>query len=320
MTVRLQAGPDDEGRRLDNVLRKCCAELPISAVHRLLRKGLVSVNGKRAGQALRVRSGQSIEIRCVDIPKAALTGGKKSAGPPPGAFGVSVGEGVDVLYEGQGILALNKPAGITTQEELGALVRPYLEGKTAPSLSFTPGPLHRLDKGTSGVIVFGSSLEGAKRFSALMKGGLLGKTYIALLEGNLRCRCLWDDKLLYSRSARKSYVAGACRGGLPGDSQARYARTRMFPLEIHGAFTLAGAEIETGRRHQIRAQSAAHGFPLYGDRKYGGKNRPPFFLHASCLVFPEGSPFPRSIFAPLPAAFQRKLLQLGFPPACPSSG
>ena len=250
----------------------------------------------------------------MNIPEEA--DGGKSVHPErvPTGSGMSIGNGIDVLYEGQGILAISKPAGISTQEELGALVLRYLEGKTEPSLSFTPGPLHRLDRGTSGVIVFGSSLSGARRFSELMRGGLLRKTYTALLEGALRGGQFWRDRIDYSRSAQRACVA-APPGGPSEDPAARYAETQAFPLELHGGFTLAAIEIATGRRHQIRAHAAAHGFPLYGDRKYGGRERPPFFLHAGSLVFPETSLFPRSISAPLPPDFRQKLSQLGFSPA-----
>ena len=305
-TVRLQAGPDDDGRRLDRVLRRACAGLPLSAIHRLLRKGLVSVDGGRAGQSSLVKSGQSIEIQRVNI--AAAAGGPAEAAAEAG---MAIGNGIDVLYEGHGILAIGKPAGLETQEELGALVLRYLEGKTEPSLSFTPGPLHRLDRGTSGVIVFGSSLSGARRFCDLQRGGLLRKTYIALLEGALRGQQLWQDEIAYSRSAQKAAVTTS-GGGLSGDPAARYSETLAFPLELHGDLTLAAIEIVAGRRHQIRAHASAHGFPLYGDRKYGGRERPPFFLHACRLVFPETSLFPRSISAPLPPAFQQKLSRLGF--------
>ncbi|MDR2445324.1 MAG: RluA family pseudouridine synthase [Spirochaetaceae bacterium] len=318
-TVRLRAGPDDEGRRLDRVLRKACAELPISAIHRLLRKGLVSVDGKRAGQACLVKSGQSIEIPDLDIAEAAVRGKNCRQERRQAGSVISIGNGIEVLYEGQGILAICKPAGIATQEELGALVLGYLEGKIEPSLSFTPGPLHRLDRSTSGVIVFGKSLSGARLFSELLRSGLLRKVYIALLEGGLHDEQLWRDRIGYSNSAQKAYVT-APRGGPREGPAASCAETLVFPLELQGNFTLAAIEIATGRRHQIRAQAAARGFPLYGDRKYGGRERPPFFLHACRLVFPETSPFPRSISAPPPPAFQQKLLQLGFSPAVLSAG
>jgi 23S rRNA pseudouridine955/2504/2580 synthase len=301
--LRLQAGVNDDGRRADKILRAACADLPLSAIYRLLRKGLVLIDGKRAGPSSRVRNGQIIEVRSsgIRLPAAAP---KKV--PERGDAGQ-----LSVLYEGQGILAVNKPCGITSQEELAARVRAYLDGRVEPSLSFGPGPLHRLDREASGVMVFGSSLAGARLISALMRGGLLRKTYIALVEGSLREERVWVDRLLYDSGARKSAVTDS-EGIAAGKAAAKYAQTKVFPVKACGGLTLVRAEIETGRTHQIRVQSAAHGFPLYGDRKYGGKNRPPFFLHAVRMDFPEGCPFPASITAPVPSAFLQKLAGLGF--------
>jgi 23S rRNA pseudouridine955/2504/2580 synthase len=295
-TLRLEAGTNDDGRRVDRILRRACADMPVSAIYRLLRTGRVLVDGKRTGASSRVGSGQIIEVRTAFVPKAAAVR-KASAGR------------LAVLYEGQGILAVNKPGGITSQETLGARVQAYLAVKVEPSLSFRPGPLHRLDSEASGVMVFGSSLAGARLFSALMRGGLLRKTYVALLEGVLRGECAWDDRLLYDSRTRKTAVLDTRNAG---ETAGRPARTRVFPVKAHGGLTLVRAEIETGRTHQIRAQAASHGFPIYGDRKYGGKNPPPFFLHAVRLAFPEGCPFPDSITAPVPPAFLQKLSELGF--------
>jgi 23S rRNA pseudouridine955/2504/2580 synthase len=159
-------------------------------------------------------------------------------------------------------------------------------------------------------MVFGSSLAGARLFSTLMRGGLLRKTYIALVEGILRGERVWDDHLLYDRRARRSAVTDG-KGVAASETAVKYAQTRIFPVKSCGGITLVRAEIGTGRTHQIRAQSAAHGFPLYGDRKYGGKNRPPFFLHAVRLDFPADCPFPASIMAPVPPAFIQKLAECG---------
>ncbi|MDR1148748.1 MAG: RluA family pseudouridine synthase [Spirochaetaceae bacterium] len=308
--VRLKAGSNDDGRRIDRILRRACAELPVSAIHRLLRKGRVLLDGKRAERGSRVSNGQFIEILGADIQEAV---GRADHALQPETPGVSGKSKIVVLYEGGGILAVSKAAGMRTQEELSAIVREYLHGKTEPSLSFTPGPLHRLDRWASGVIVFGSSLAGAQRFSALMQSSLLQKTYIALLEGSLQNEQIWRDNLCYSNAARKTRLAGQDSAEYKTeDAKAKYAETHVVPLELCGAFTLAKIEIKTGRTHQIRAQAAAHGFPLYGDRKYGGKNRPPFFLHAFRLVFPNDSHFPLSISAPFPPAFAKKLSELGF--------
>jgi 23S rRNA pseudouridine955/2504/2580 synthase len=298
--MRLKAGLNDDGRRIDRILRRFCADLPVSAIHRLLRKGRVLIDGKRAEQGKRVRDGQLIEVRGVDT-RARSDFSRRLDKPVPAK------NKINVLYEGGGILAIDKPCGMRVQEELGAMARAYLEGKTAPSLSFTPGPLHRLDRWASGVLVFGCSLAGAQLFSALMRESLLQKTYIALLEGSLRGEQVWQDNLFYSNTLRKTQSATSAQidGG-------KYAETHAAPLELCGGFTLAKIEIKTGRTHQIRAQAAARGFPLYGDRKYGGKNHPPFFLHAYSLMFPKDSPFPLSIYAPVPSAFAQKLSELGF--------
>jgi 23S rRNA pseudouridine955/2504/2580 synthase len=222
--------------------------------------------------------------------------------PPGGSAAASpIGTQIAILYEGDGILALNKNAGIAVQEELTPFVRAYLDGKIERSLSFTPGPLHRLDRGASGIIVFGSSLAGARSFSALMQTGLLKKKYLALLEGRLTGAQVWRDNLEYNNAARKTRVYGV--DAADDKKNAKYAETCIVPLEYGDGLTVADVEIATGRTHQIRAQAAAHGFPLYGDRKYGSKNPPPFFLHACRLDFPSGCPFPPSITAPPPSAF-----------------
>jgi 23S rRNA pseudouridine955/2504/2580 synthase len=305
--LRLQAGPNDQGRRIDRIVRKACAELPVSAIYRLLRKGLVLLDGKRAKAESRVASGQIIEIWGIDAPDAPPTPVNSSKTERiTGNF--AVGREITVLYEGDGILALNKPCGIDAQQELCGMVRVYLKGKLPPSLSFLPGPLHRLDKGASGVIIFGKSLGGARKFSEILRGGLLQKTYMALLEGVLDAPQVWRDKLAYSNAFRRAMITDA--------AGSKYAETRAAPLEVCGGLTVAKISIVTGRKHQIRAQAAARGFPLYGDGKYGGKNRPPFFLHACRLDFPEYAPFPRSISAPVPADFEKKLLELGFSCKC----
>jgi 23S rRNA pseudouridine955/2504/2580 synthase len=190
------------------------------------------------------------------------------------------------------------------EDSLEALVRRRLAPTLAPSLSFRPGPLHRLDRGTSGIIVFSKTLAGAQAFSALLRRRLLVKRYLALLSGRLGRAETWDDPLARDRKSRVTHRA-------PADGQGREALSRVTPLETRGDVTLALIEIRTGRTHQIRAQAALHGHPLSGDRKYGGP--PPaagtegFSLHAWELEFPASLVFspdpglPRKITAPPPA-------------------
>jgi 23S rRNA pseudouridine955/2504/2580 synthase len=212
-----------------------------------------------------------------------------------------------ILREAEGLLFVNKAAGMAVHGpgSLETLVRGYLAPKLPPSLSFRPGPLHRLDKPTSGVVTFGVSLEGARRFSALIREGRVTKTYLALAEGRIDRPLLWEDILYRDREARKTRAAGA-------GEKAKPARTRVFPLGQGGGYSLVLLEIETGRTHQIRAQGALHGHPLAGDRKYGGGFMPGgLLLHALSLSFPaEAGPGCIRVRAPVPGPFRRRIRDL----------
>jgi 23S rRNA pseudouridine955/2504/2580 synthase len=241
---------------------------------------------------------------------------------------------------------LNKPAGLAVHGEgsLDTLAQDYLAGRLPPSLSFRPGPLHRLDKPSSGVIVFSTSLEGARFFSSLLRSRRIRKHYLAVVEGRITAETHWEDDLARNSALRKTFVegeGGPFAAGKRGADNAKAAVTKVFPLASsvfrgaagNSAYTLIRAEIETGRTHQIRAQAAAHGYPLAGDRKYGacplkgGRGHPGgggFLLHAWRISFPEGAgtagharesaageaALPRSITAPLPGAFRRRVEEL----------
>jgi 23S rRNA pseudouridine955/2504/2580 synthase len=238
-----------------------------------------------------------------------------------------------VLFEGLGLLILNKPPGVLVhgRGSLEERVRLYLKPRLPPSLSFKPGPLHRLDKPTSGIIVFSASLEGARRFSALIRERRIRKEYLAIVDGTIGSGgersgwiswiswISWIDDLLRDREAKKTLASGA------GEKSSRRALTRVRPLVQAGDHTLILAEIETGLTHQIRAQAAARGHPLSGDRKYGGSPLAGGFrLHARALEFPAGEfsdstdrtgetafpGLPRRIEAPLPEGFSRKIREL----------
>jgi 23S rRNA pseudouridine955/2504/2580 synthase len=215
----------------------------------------------------------------------------------------------EILWEGAGLLVLNKPAGLPVHgpESLETAVLRYLREKLPPSLSFKPGPLHRLDRPTSGVIVFSAALEGARQFSALLREGKIKKRYLALVEGNPGGPAVWEDWLLRDREQKKTFPAETPEG------EAKKALTRVYTLASGSLYSLAALEPATGRTHQIRAQAALRGYPLAGDRKYGGRLPPPgIFLHAASLEFAgEGMPLvPKILEAPLPEAFSRIIREL----------
>ena len=300
--MELRTGENDSGRRLDRVLRKALQNHPLPLLYRLLRQGLVLVNGKPAKAQDRVTAGALISI-------PSLENRVSSPAPPPAG---RLQKPPDILWQGSGLLAVNKPSGLSVHgpDSLDTIVRSYLADTLPASLSFKPGPLHRLDKPTSGVIVFSTSIEGARNFSRLMLEQKILKTYLALVEGRIEKEEIWQDELVRDKNLKKTFVAAPLSGGEKNNAKA--ALTRVRPCAANGSYTLVTAEISTGRTHQIRAQAGAHGHPLAGDRKYGGhvlhtgQDRTGFFLHAWKLELPD-----ISIEAPLPPAF-RKLIAAMF--------
>lgn len=292
-------GVNDAGKRIDRVLRQFLPAVPLSALYKMIRRKQICLND------VPVRPGVSgKEGDVLSFPSELLSGEK----PEPGEGRDSSEESgrressefilkPEILFENEDILAVNKPAGILThgKDSLETAVTRYLAGRVSESLSFRPGPLHRLDRNTSGTVVFSVSLRGARQFSRLLQEGRLRKFYLALLDGVPEEPFFWDDLLVYDHRRRKSFLTGshAERGAEEKRNQKERGRSRpgkralsrMVPLCSLKTRkkTLALVTIQTGRTHQIRAQSAFHGFPLCGDKKYGRPAGHPYFLHALCL-------------------------------------
>ena len=305
---RTVLGPDDEGRRLDRILRIALGAVPLSAIHRSLRKGSIRVNGLRKAPDYRCREG--------DILEGSLRFSPAPPSPPAPPSRLPLAEETAplparltpplLLLETRDLIFLDKPLGMLVHDGRGsleAIVKSHLAEKIKDSLAFSPGPLHRLDRNTSGVVTFPGSIAGARDFSAALKGGDVKKTYIALFSGLLSGPARWRDQMRRDRVSRRSYV-----GGQPMDSgdQIGEARTTVVPLLFNESATLAAVSLETGRTHQIRAQAAHHGHPLLGDSKYGGRGGDyPYYLHAWRLEFGRKlfDDLPEAVTAPLPEYF-----------------
>ncbi|GMO59290.1 MAG: RluA family pseudouridine synthase [Termitinemataceae bacterium] len=290
---------NDAGRRLDRVLRKALPDIPLCGIHKMLRKKNILLDGASACPNTQTVEGQTIMIKNFQMPQ------KNEALPlslPSKAAGRQCH--LDILYEGGGILVLNKAAGIATHGEnsLETQVRAYLQPKMENSLSFKSGPLHRLDRNTSGIVTFSTSLDGAQKFSAALQAGLLTKTYIAIFDGKLQ-DSTWHDFMRRDTNVKKTFV----ELNKSASKKTKEAVCDVHTLSFNGKQTLALVTIKTGRTHQIRAASQAHGHPLSGDKKYGSMTRPPYFLHALSLKFGDDTFGVRQITAPLPTGSPMRL-------------
>lgn len=311
---------DDDGRRVDRVVRKLLPGLPLSAVYRLIRTGAIRLDDRKISQRSRVRLNQTLSVPA-DVAGAADTPGSSERGAAPtnpaNAAGANAarldaaranaarpnaarahhaeqtGFARLIIAETDHYLALAKPKGalVHGQGGLDEAVRRYTEGRIETSLSFKPGPLHRLDRNTSGVLLFSKSLLGAQILGSLLADAR--KHYLAVVDGAMKAPEEWTDPLTRSRSTRKSgvsragktahttaeplLVSGVCGSGGRGSGGRRRGQT---------VYTLVRFTLHTGRTHQIRAHAAAHGHPLSGDRKYGGSELAGgYVLHAWDIVF-----------------------------------
>lgn len=259
------AGKNDAGKRIDKIIRKFLPDLSLKAIYKLLRTGDIRINEKKIKPEYRVSEGDTIHIF---TPLLGERGEKKK----------SSGPGLDtnsIVFENTHILIVNKPAGLLVhggKESLEERVRVYLNDKTPDSLTFTPGPLHRLDRNTSGLITFSASLEGAREFSSLVQNHKLEKSYLALVDGTFTEREIWIDNLARDEKKRLTY---ACDTG-------KRAESLFIPLGSSKNKTLALIHIKTGRTHQIRCQSALHGKPLTGDVKYSGSGQQEGYFLSAC--------------------------------------
>jgi 23S rRNA pseudouridine955/2504/2580 synthase len=281
---------NDHGRRIDRVLRKMFPTLSLSALYKMLRKRQVKLCGKKVSPSALVKTGDEITVYMKSAPAV-----KPDTNETDKASAISMVRGL-VVYEDKDMLALNKPFGMLVHGEgsLEALVRAYLADSIPDSLSFTPGPVHRLDRNTTGLILFAKSLACARYLSTALRESTCAKFYMALLSGHMRHEEHWRDILLRDRALMKTTRSDSGEG--------KEALTTVIPVSSDDEDTLALCIIGTGRTHQIRAQASFHRHPLAGDVKYGGRRtRNGYILHAAAMKIPDGPGFPgRLILAGLP--------------------
>ena len=283
-------GVDDAERRLDRILKVLLGDLSLSAIYAALRRGQIRVNGKKTTADYRVILGDEIEIAIALCPSAMAD---RTIALENDAITGSLDD--LILLRTPDLLFLNKPRGIAThgRGSLDDLVKGSRLYDASTSLSFVPGPLHRLDRNTSGILTFSLSMRGAQQFSASLREGKIRKSYLALLQGRLEESARWEDRLIRDEASLTT------RPSEEGD----LAICQAEPLVSSKSACLALVILETGKTHQIRAQSAIHGHPLLGDTKYGGKRKEGgYFLHAIRLELLglDLTGLPSSLIAPIP--------------------
>lgn len=302
--THLTAGGDDDGRRLDKVLRKYLDASSLSSLYKSLRSGLIKVNGKKQDASYRLSSGDDIQI-------ASFLTAAHNEKTERNELDKNL-----ILFRNEHFLILNKPYDVATQDggsgpSVSKMVRDEWQSSSHPdSLSFTPAPLHRLDKKTTGVLVCSQSLAGSRYFSETIQKHDAKKIYLAIVEGQLASAEHWVDYLSDAVQTNSSFYTVS----VTDEKSGKRAETDIQPL-AYGTWrgqtvTLAQVEIVTGRHHQIRCQSSHHGYPLLGDSAYGAAyGEKALFLHCFQMAFPSDNELglPVQVTAPISTEFKKML-------------
>ncbi len=279
-------------QKIEKFIKKYLSEAPLGFIYKAFRQKDIKINGHWVRKDAIVHTGDIVRIYVTD---QQLEDFKKPRPAVKRDFPYSI------VYEDRNILVVDKPKGLLvygdkkgSRETLGNAVLDYLyfKGEYDPASSaFTPSPAHRLDRNTSGLIVYGKTDAALKELTDLFKERTrLEKRYTALVVGDLAESGEINKPLWKNAENGRVYVKPISQGG-------KTALTRYRVLKRYGNYTLVEAELVTGRTHQIRVHFASIGHPLVGDEKYGDfadcrrvaslTGLESQFLHASTLSFGE---------------------------------
>ncbi len=322
MTV-LTVSRDDDGVRVDRILRKALAKVSLSAIYRFMRKGNIRVCGKRIKQGYRVKEGDVIEIMIPDsdiIPDNKETRNKVQSLVHTDFFR----QNFNIIYEDETLLVCNKPAGIVVHSGTGHVkndnlidcAMSYVMHNSKKGKYIEPILVHRLDRDTSGVILIAKNKQILRSLHHSFRNHELTKKYKALCHG------IPSDKkgainlsLVKTHERNSGMKVKVHKGGIQSLSRYRVvtARKGISQLEI---------DLHTGRTHQIRVHLAYISCPVIGDVRYGNNERDTvlfknkniphrLYLHAEQISFYHPDLGRQVTFtAILPETFQKALKSL----------
>lgn len=327
-----QIGMNEAGQRFDKYLKKLLSEAPSSFIYKMLRKKNITLNGKKADGSEKLELKDEVKLFLSDETFGKFSGksvkghckkGQETAIKYPCIP-------LDIIYEDEDILVINKSAGMLSQKSVPAdvsineyMIGYLLERKkiTETELAaFRPSVCNRLDRNTSGILIAGKSLKGLQDMAKQLRERSIEKYYLCLVKGEMREPQVLEGWLWKNKKNNQVKI-------LDRESEdGKYIKTGYTPVEcfyaridknsITGTYTLLEIHLMTGRSHQIRAHLASVGHPIVGDTKYGEKRVNGIFekefgirsqlLHSCRMKLADG----REFTAPLPKAFKNVLISL----------
>ncbi len=259
---------NDIGRRLDKYVFHILINAPHSFTYKMLRKKNIVLNENKATGSEILKEGDCIKIYLSDetFDKFSLPANEIAdvSSMMPG-----------IVYEDDDLLLVNKPSGMLTQRSeaddisLNDICLSYLK-KTCSKFdetikTFTPSICNRLDRNTSGIVIFGKTYKGARAVSEVIREHTIGKYYKCVVCGII------DKDIILSGILEKDEATNTVSINNTGMADSN-VKTIVRPISSNKSLTLTDIELITGKTHQIRAHMASVGHPVLGDPKYGDRS------------------------------------------------
>lgn len=293
---------NDAGQRFDKYLKKLLCNASGSFVYKMLRKKNIVLNGKKADGSEKLNEGDSVKLFLSDetFEKFSADGGRAQ-----NEFELLRRldtTKLEVVYEDDDILVINKPSGLLSQKaevsdiSANELILAYLMQKGELTeeefRTFRPSICNRLDRNTSGLLIAGKTLHGLQQMAEVLKNRSVRKYYRCIVRGVVKNVSYQKGYLIKDEAKNEVHISKEKK------ADAQPIETEYRPVKLYPGYTELEVHLITGRSHQIRAHLASLGHPIIGDTKYGDAEVNHYFrrkckidsqlLHAYRIEFPDG--------------------------------
>lgn len=265
--IKITISENEENQRLDRFLKKYFRNASLSYIYKLIRKD-VKLNGKRAAIETVLSVGDELAVY-IPEEEAKAYQGRKAAAHSKKQFRVA--------FEDENVVIVEKPFGLLVHGDrnekkntLANQVAGYLteKGEYSPGRekTFVPSPVNRLDRNTTGLVIFGKNNRALQSLNQMIRErGYVRKYYLTIVHGELKKSLQLMDKMEKDEKTNTVKVLDLESDG------GKIMETVARPLKTAKGYTLVEVELVTGRTHQIRAHLSKAGFPIIGDVKYAEK-------------------------------------------------